>query len=282
MDKQNRRACAYATSPKVCNFQLSKVCNFRLPLTHLEAQRCREAGLIGGLQHDLHRALSAQLQRHRHRQMGRRPPARGHHRFVRRRRRPAQVFEVALAWTDQRRKRQAQVVAIFQRLRAGCAGGTAPAARPARCFAGEQRGRLRPITLLVGENSTGKTTFLGCYGALLRVIPTFRMLDEFGFQPRALRHGLFPRHRTVTARTKAHERLSDGDTLFLQLAPPACGRTPLPAPPPAPAARRRVRQGRALVRRVVVLNRARRHRLGRLLVGRRQRPLLPDRARRGS
>ena len=32
-----------------------------------------------------------------------------------------------------------------------------------RCFQGEQRGRLRPITLLVGENSTGKTTFLGCY-----------------------------------------------------------------------------------------------------------------------
>ena len=32
-----------------------------------------------------------------------------------------------------------------------------------RCFEGEQRARLRPITLLVGENSTGKTTFLGCY-----------------------------------------------------------------------------------------------------------------------
>lgn len=35
-----------------------------------------------------------------------------------------------------------------------------------RCFAGEQRARLRPITLLVGENSTGKTTFLGCYSVL--------------------------------------------------------------------------------------------------------------------
>ena len=32
-----------------------------------------------------------------------------------------------------------------------------------RCFAGEQRVPIRPITLLVGENSTGKTTFLGCY-----------------------------------------------------------------------------------------------------------------------
>ena len=50
--------------------------------------------------------------------------------------------------------------------------------RDVRCFAGEQRGRLRPITLLVGENSTGKTTFLGCYGALFRMLSPFGMLDE--------------------------------------------------------------------------------------------------------
>ena len=31
-----------------------------------------------------------------------------------------------------------------------------------RCFAGEQRVPIRPITLLVGENSTGKTTFAAC------------------------------------------------------------------------------------------------------------------------
>ena len=35
-----------------------------------------------------------------------------------------------------------------------------------RCFEGEQRARMRPITLLVGENSTGKTSFLGCYHIL--------------------------------------------------------------------------------------------------------------------
>ena len=35
-----------------------------------------------------------------------------------------------------------------------------------RCFQGTQRGALRPITLLVGENSTGKTTFLACYSVL--------------------------------------------------------------------------------------------------------------------
>lgn len=39
-----------------------------------------------------------------------------------------------------------------------------------RCFQGTQRGHLRPITLLVGENSTGKTTFLGCYRILHRVL----------------------------------------------------------------------------------------------------------------
>ena len=38
--------------------------------------------------------------------------------------------------------------------------------RDVRCFDGEQQGILRPITLLVGENSTGKTTFLGCYRVL--------------------------------------------------------------------------------------------------------------------
>ena len=44
-----------------------------------------------------------------------------------------------------------------------------------RCFDGAQRARLRPITLLVGENSTGKTTFLGCYRVL------HRLLSERGF-----------------------------------------------------------------------------------------------------
>ena len=39
-----------------------------------------------------------------------------------------------------------------------------------RCFGGAQRADIRPITLLVGENSTGKTTFLGCYGVLHRFL----------------------------------------------------------------------------------------------------------------
>ena len=39
-----------------------------------------------------------------------------------------------------------------------------------RCFEGEQRADIRPVTLLVGENSTGKTSFLGSYRALHQII----------------------------------------------------------------------------------------------------------------
>ena len=54
-----------------------------------------------------------------------------------------------------------------------------------RCFQGEQRGSLRPITLLVGENSTGKTTFLGCYHVLHRLLPgaNFEQTLDFNEEP---------------------------------------------------------------------------------------------------
>ncbi len=38
-----------------------------------------------------------------------------------------------------------------------------------RCFSGEQRAHLAKVTLLVGENSVGKTSFLGCLNALGRL-----------------------------------------------------------------------------------------------------------------
>ena len=47
-----------------------------------------------------------------------------------------------------------------------------------RCFAGEQRARLRPITLLIGENSTGKTTFLGCYRVLHQLLDRRRFPES--------------------------------------------------------------------------------------------------------
>ena len=45
-----------------------------------------------------------------------------------------------------------------------------------RCFKGEQRVPIRPITLLVGENSTGKTTFLETYQAL--AVDACKFLDN--------------------------------------------------------------------------------------------------------
>ena len=48
-----------------------------------------------------------------------------------------------------------------------------------RCFHGEQTARLAPLTLLVGENSTGKTSFMAMLRALWEVaygsvVPDFK------------------------------------------------------------------------------------------------------------
>ena len=50
-----------------------------------------------------------------------------------------------------------------------------------RCFEGEQRGRMRPITLLLGENSTGKSTFLACFSVIHQMYSLFD--DGFGDSP---------------------------------------------------------------------------------------------------
>ena len=55
-----------------------------------------------------------------------------------------------------------------------------------RCFQGGQRGHVRPITLLVGENSTGKSTFLGCFGVMHRMFSSYgNVLDvpDFNNEP---------------------------------------------------------------------------------------------------
>ena len=46
-----------------------------------------------------------------------------------------------------------------------------------RCFREEQTGRLAPLTLLVGENSTGKTSFLAMIRALWDIARSFRLPD---------------------------------------------------------------------------------------------------------
>ena len=60
-----------------------------------------------------------------------------------------------------------------------------------RCFQDEQRGRLRPITLLVGENSTGKTTFLGCYRVLHRTFSELWMAEFLDFNEEPFAMGSF-------------------------------------------------------------------------------------------
>ena len=59
-----------------------------------------------------------------------------------------------------------------------------------RCFEGEQTLRIRPITLLVGENSTGKSTVLGCYDALAQFLsPDFD--GELSFDEEPYQMGVF-------------------------------------------------------------------------------------------
>ena len=66
---------------------------------------------------------------------------------------------------------------------------TALTLQAVRCFKGEQRAVLRPITLLVGENSTGKTTLLGCYAALHRLLSVLDLgafIEDFNNEPFAM------------------------------------------------------------------------------------------------
>ena len=60
-----------------------------------------------------------------------------------------------------------------------------------RCFQNVQRARLRPITLLVGENSTGKSTLLGCYSALHRALTPEREQVSFDFNREPFLMGSF-------------------------------------------------------------------------------------------
>ncbi len=94
--------------------------------------------------------------------------------------------------------------------------------RDVRCFQGEQQGALRPITLLVGENSTGKTTFLGCYGVLHRVLsrPYFDHGPDFNEEPFPM--GSF---RDVVRSRRGPGGRIDAFELGLEIEP-ADGRTP--------------------------------------------------------
>ena len=61
-----------------------------------------------------------------------------------------------------------------------------------RCFQNLPSALLRPITLLVGENSTGKTTFLGCFAVLHRMFHDgLFFVDSFDFNEEPFNMGSF-------------------------------------------------------------------------------------------
>ena len=76
-----------------------------------------------------------------------------------------------------------------------------------RCFQDEQRGRLRPITLLVGENNTGKTTFLGCYRVLHRMFSGPRIGEFLDFNEEPFAMGSF--RDVVRSRRGAGGRINE-------------------------------------------------------------------------
>ena len=52
-----------------------------------------------------------------------------------------------------------------------------------RCFVGRQEFNIRPLTFLVGENSTGKSTALGCFGILDNFMQGSRQGLDFNIEP---------------------------------------------------------------------------------------------------
>ena len=62
-----------------------------------------------------------------------------------------------------------------------------------RCFAGRQEFNIRPLTFLVGENSTGKTTVLGCFETLYALLEPSTMVgaDSLNFNTEPYQMGAF-------------------------------------------------------------------------------------------
>ena len=63
--------------------------------------------------------------------------------------------------------------------------------RDVRCFGEAQTAKLGRITLLVGENSTGKSTFLGCYRVFATLTSMWELEDRNYFDDSPFRMGSF-------------------------------------------------------------------------------------------
>lgn len=88
-----------------------------------------------------------------------------------------------------------------------------------RCFHGVQKARLRPITLLVGENSTGKTTFLGCYRVLHRLLSESEFTgDRLDFNQEPFSMGSF---RDIVRSRRGRDGRIDEFRLGFTMTPPS-------------------------------------------------------------
>ena len=88
-----------------------------------------------------------------------------------------------------------------------------------RCFEGRQTFEIRPLTFLVGENSTGKTSFMGCFHAFFSSDFLF-LLDKFNFNEKPYEMGSFD---TIVSRPKGKASQSDA---FFELEASSSSRDP--------------------------------------------------------
>ena len=68
-----------------------------------------------------------------------------------------------------------------------------------RCFAERQEFNIRPLTFLVGENSTGKTTALACF----QVLANYLSEGEIDFNSKPYSMGIF---RDIVRNSRKAER----------------------------------------------------------------------------
>ena len=82
-----------------------------------------------------------------------------------------------------------------------------------RCFASRQTLEIRPLTFLIGENSTGKTTLLACFNVLNNIIRPHAPWDTGDFNEKPYNMGSFQniiRKANKKNRTKKEKTFSIG------------------------------------------------------------------------
>ena len=78
-----------------------------------------------------------------------------------------------------------------------------------RCFGDRQTLKIRPLTFLVGENSTGKTTLLGSFNVLSNIVTPFVPWDKVGFNEEPYNMGVFQNIIRKTNNNKKNKEEKD-------------------------------------------------------------------------